>query len=244
MRKSLIVLTLLWMTAALCAQTANTAASAPAAVHAYALAELGWHAEAIRALESLHGGDGSGSALVQEQKFLEFSVQHTQACSNDNPCMAEDLLAAGRLPEALTAQKQQIKEIQAAQRAHLHKGEEHSGGNISVRLGDETDSTGGKLVALADAYDLQARIEAAMGRSGQALKSLDAAEKALPAGEKTAPRAAGYAYHRALILAEDHKFADAVKACDASMSTDPTDTVLGARRRQECAAITALASAL
>ena len=240
MRERLIVLALLWMATGLCAQSANDAIK-PATVHAYALAELGWHAEAVKALQNLHGESGSGAALVEEQKLLEFSGQHTQTCSDESPCMAEDLLAVGRLPEALTAQKQQIKEIQQAQRANLRKGDERSGGNMTVQLGNETDSTGGRLVALADAYDLQARIEAAMGRTGLALKSLNAAEKALPSTAKTVPRAAGYAYHRALILAEDLKFAEAAKACDASMRLDADSVVLGSWRQLGCKAIAELA---
>ncbi len=234
--------------ASLTAQPPTESPSLPsAAVHAYAIAELGRHAEALQALENLHGAGNSAAALVQEQQSYDFSLSHTQTCSTDKPsmaklCIAEDLLAVGRLPEALAAQKQQLQQIQAAQKANLRKGVDRNSASAAEGLADETDSTGGKLVALADAYDLAARIEAAMGRTAPALKSLDAAEKALPPGEKTRPRAAGYAYHRALILAESGKYPAAAKACSASITLDAGSAALGPRRNQLCEAITASAS--
>jgi hypothetical protein len=223
---------------------AQQIAGSPEEIHAYALAELGWHSEAIKLLEAVHGKDGAatvGALLTEEQRAYRFSQEHTRECSPEMPCMAEDLLAVGRLSEALAAQKQQIKEVRAKQSEHQRKGEEREGGHMTVKLADETDSTGGKLAELADAYDLEARIEAALGQAKPALHSLDAAEKALPEGKKMAPRAAGYAYHRALILAEDHNYAAAAKACDASMSLDAGSAALGVRREQECQAIAAAA---
>jgi len=170
-------------------------------------------------------------------------MQFTRDCARDKACMAEDFLAIGKFPEALSWQKQWIRSIRDEQKTNLRKGEQQSGGNLTVRLGDETDSTGGRSVALADAYDLQARIEAAMGQVSPALKDLDAAIKALPANPKTVSRQAGYAYHRALILTENRQFANAAKACRESLGIDGTSVTLGERRQLECEAIKALASA-
>ncbi len=211
--------------------------------HAYALAELGRHAEAAEAFGQLGGRDADEGALGLERSASDHALQFTQDCTKDKSCVAEDFLAIGKFPEALAWQKQQIRSIRDEQKTNLRKGEERSGGNLTVKLADETDSTGGRLVALADAYDLQARIEAAMNQLKPALKDLDAAIKALPESPKNAPRLAGYAYHRALILAENRQFAGAAKACRDSLSIDNTTLTLGQRRQSECNTIDALASA-
>lgn len=224
-------------------QTANAHAPAYPLFHAYALAELGRHAEAAQAFDQLHGQDADEGALGLERSASDHALQFTQDCAKDKSCVAEDFLAIGKFSEALTWQKQRIRSIRDEQKANLRKGEERSGGNLIVKLADETDSTGGRLVALADAYDLQARIEAAMGQLKPALKDLDAAIKALPESPKNTPRQAGYAYHRALILAENRQFAGAAKACRDSLSIDSTTLTLGERRQSECNAIDALAFA-
>ena len=210
-------------------------------VHAYALAELGRHAEAVKAFEDLQALDGSEAvqgALLRERSAVERALKYTQECAKDKSCEAEDFLAVGKTTEALAWQKQALKTIRDAQNVHVRKGEEVDGGGITVRTGDETDSTGGRSVQMADALDLRARIEVAMGQTGAALKDLDAAVRALPEGAKSAPRWAGYDYHRALILAEGRQYA---KAAAASLRMDGSTAVLGERRALECAAIETLA---
>lgn len=248
-RCHLLILSLGCATACLHAQPATSAhASVNPLFHAYALAELGRHTEAAQALGQLHaqgvqGQDADEGALGLERSASDHALQFTQDCAKEKSCVAEDFLAIGKFPEALTWQKQWIRSIRDEQKTNLRKGEERSGGNLTVKLADETDSTGGRLVTLADAYDLQARIEAAMGQLTPALKDLDAAIKALPAGPRTAPRQAGYTYHRALILAENGQFAGAAKACRDSLSIDRTALTLGERRQSECNTIEVLASA-
>jgi len=211
-------------------------------IHAYGLAELGRHGDAVAAFEQIHGPDEDGAALSQERSAYDRAMQFTQDCNKDQPCMADDLLAIGKFSDALHWQKQLIKSIHDGQKTNLRKGEERSGGNLTIGLGDETDSTSGKSVSLADAYDLQARIEAAMGQLGPALKDLDAAVKALPSNPKSVPREAGYHYHRALILAENRQLPAAVKACQESLRLDGTTAALGDRRQKQCDAIEALAA--
>ena len=213
-------------------------------VHAYALAELGRHAEAVKAFEDLQARDGAEAvqgALLRERSAVERAVKYTQACGKDRSCEAEDFLAVGKPAEALGWQKQALKAIRDAQNVHVRKGEEVDGGGITVRTGDETDSTGGRSAQMADALDLRARIEAAMGQTGAALKDLDAAVKALPESAKSAAREAGYDYHRALILAEGRQYAKAAVACGESLRIDGSAAVLGERRALECAAIETLA---
>jgi len=239
-----IVLQLGCVAASLCAQPANSKSSPDIqAFHAYALAELGRHGDAAAAFERIHGPDEDGAALGLERSAYERALQYTQDCAKDKSCMAEDFLAIGKYPEALSWQKQQINSIRDEQKTNLRKGDTTDGTGITMQAGDEIDSTGGKSVALADAYDLQARIEAAMGQLAPALRDLDSAFKTLPANPKTVPRQAGYAYHRALILAEDRQFANAAKACRESLSLDGSDTTLGERRQSQCTAIEAMASA-
>jgi tetratricopeptide (TPR) repeat protein len=213
-------------------------------VHAYALAELGRHAEAVKAFEDLQPLDGSEAvqaALLRERSVVERALKYTQECAKEKSCEAEDFLAVGKPAEALGWQKQAVRAIRDAQNVHLRKGEELDGGGMTVQTGDERDSTGGRSAQMADALDLRARIEAAMGQTGAALKDLDAAVKALPESTKSAPREAGYDYHRALILAEGRQYAKAAGACGESLRIDGSTAVLGERRALECAAIEALA---
>lgn len=241
MRRRLSAIVVSCMAAAACAQQAP---ETPETVHAYSLAELGRHAEAVKALTAIE----AKGVLVQEQRAYEFSLRQTQACSpeqkrsEESRCMAEDLLAVGRLPEALAAQKQRIREIETAATKNQRKASELDGAQSTARYSGDTDSTGGRSVALADAYDLRARIEAALGDTRAALRTLDAAQKALPATQKTIARAAGYAYHRALILAEAHDYGAAAKGCSESLRLDAGDQVLGALRQPQCEAIAALAT--
>ena len=85
-------------------------------VHAYAMAELGRHSEAILAFEGMHGRDADGGTLELERSAYLQASRYTEDCGKDRACMAEDLLAVGRLPDALSAQRQQIKDIRNDQK--------------------------------------------------------------------------------------------------------------------------------
>ena len=252
MRCYLPGLTCFCLAATLCAQPTGTMTPQVQILHAYTLAELGRHGDSVNAFEQarqteqqtrpIGGPNEEDAALIQERAAYTRALQYTQDCGKDNACMAEDFLAIGKFSEALSWQKRRLKSIHDGEKTHLRRGEEESGGGITVRLGDETDSTGGRSTELADAYDLQARIEAAMSHQAAALKDLDAALKALPDTKKNVPREAGYAYHRALILAENQRYTEAASACRNSLSIDSTTATLGERRPLQCAAIEKLAS--
>ena len=198
--------------------------------HAYALADMGRHAEAVAAFESIFGPDPAQHDYAQERSAVALALKYTQDCAQSKSCMADDFLAVGKAKEALDWQHRQFNSLQADQKVNVHKGE-------------QLDPGSAKSVALADAYDLDARIQAALGKLGPALRDLDSALDALPRSAKTAPREAAYDYHRALILAENHKLADAAKACRKSLEIDADTTKPGDHRGPQCLEIDALAAA-
>jgi tetratricopeptide (TPR) repeat protein len=124
--------------------------------------------------------------------------------------MASDFLAIGNTGEALRWQRQRIKSLLEAEKVNVYQGE-------------KVDPASAKSVALADAYDLNARIKAAMGKLDPALRDLDSAFDALPKNAKSATREAAYSDHRALILAESKKYAEAAKACRQSLGIEDSD---------------------
>jgi tetratricopeptide (TPR) repeat protein len=215
-------------------------------LHAYALADLGRHAEAIQALQPiLHAdkdSDLSEQVLGPEHSIYDRATQWTQSCAQDKSCVAEDFLSAGKPAEALIWQGRLIKTLHAGQQTNLHKGQEMQGGNLTVRTSSEVDSTGGKSVPLADAYDLNARIEAALGKFDPALHDLDTAIQTLPNNDKAAARKAEYDYHRALILAENQRYAEAANACRNSLNIAEGDPKLKQHRQPQCQTIDALAA--
>ncbi len=233
MRRNLVLLAVL--IPALSLQTQQPASppassATPAQVfHAYALADLGRHAEAVAAFESIFGSDPAQHDYAQERTAVNMALKYTKDCAASQSCMAEDFLAIGNAKEALHWQSKQFKSLQQDQKVNVHQGE-------------ELDPGSAKSVALADAYDLNARIQAAMGKLGSALRDLDSALDALPRTSKTAQREAAYHYHRALILAENHKLADAARACRKSLDIDANVSGPGDHRGPQCLEIDALAS--
>jgi tetratricopeptide (TPR) repeat protein len=197
--------------------------------HVYALADLGRHAEAVAAFESIYGSDPDQHDYAQERAAVNMALKYTQNCASSQSCMADDFLTIGNAKEALHWQSKQFKSLQQGEKVNVHQGE-------------ELDPGSAKSVALADAYDLNARIQAAMGKLGPALRDLDSALDTLPRSAKTAPREAAYHYHRALILAENHKLADAAKACRKSLDIDASVSGPGDHRGPQCLEIDALAS--
>ena len=198
--------------------------------HAYALADMGRHSEAVAAFELLFGSDPARHDYALERSAVALALKYTQDCASSKSCMAEDFLAVGKPQEALRWQSQQFKSLEQNQKVNVHQGE-------------QLDPGSAKSAALADAYDLNARIQAALGKLGPALRDLDSALDALPRSAKTAPREAAYDYHRALILAENHKLADAAKACRKSLEIDADTTKPGDHRGPQCLEIDALAAA-
>jgi hypothetical protein len=151
-RRYLLILQLGCMAACLYAQpTSSAQAPSGQLFHAYALAELGRHAEAIQTFEQLQGPDADNGTLGLERSASDHALQFTQDCAKDKSCVAEDFLAIGKFSEALAWQEQRIRSIRDEQKTNLRKGAERSSGNLTVKLADETDSTGGRLVSLADA---------------------------------------------------------------------------------------------
>jgi len=120
--------------------------------------------------------------------------------------------------------------------------EPSAGRKVNLRDDEELDPASAKSARLADAYDLNARIETAMGKLNPALRDLDAAVGALPKNPKAAPREATYYYHQALILADNSRFADAAKSCQRSLEVKISDSRPDQRRKLQCLEIYVLAS--
>jgi len=196
-------------------------------LHAYTLAELGRHAEAASAFEQL--GTGLDTVYQQEHHSYEVALKWTQECAAQRSCTAQDFLAVGNNKEAMHWQSQLFKNLQ-------------QDAKVNVRDGEELDPASAKSAKLADAYDLNARIEAAMGKLDSALRDLDAAVGALPKNSKAAPREATYYYHRALILAENNKFADAAKSCQRSLEVKISESRPDQHPELQCLEIYLLAS--
>jgi hypothetical protein len=196
-------------------------------LHAYTLAELGRHAEAASAFEQL--GTGLDTVYHQEHHAYEVALKWTQDCAAQRSCMAQDFLAIGNNKEAMHWQSQLFKNLQQDEKVNLPPGE-------------ELDPASAKSAMLADAYDLNARIETAMGKLNPALRDLDAALGALPKNPKAAPREATYYYHQALILAENSRFVDAAKSCQRSLGVKISGSRPDEHRKLQCLEIYVLAS--
>lgn len=188
-------------------------------LHAYALADLGRHAEAINAFDTIYSSDFDKHDHDQERSAYDLAIKWTQGCAESQSCMADDFLAIGKPRDALRWQSQLFKTLRQGQ-------------TVNLRQSEKLDPASARTTALADAYDLNARIQAAMGRLAPALRDLDSAINALPKNPETAPREATYYYHRALILAENRRFADAAKACRDSFAI--AGSVPGERREPQC----------
>jgi tetratricopeptide (TPR) repeat protein len=176
-------------------------------LHGFSLAELGRHADALKALEPILGPGIARRIYEQERFAYDAAVQATQDCPTEQNCAAAEFLAIGNTKEASLLQNQVFKSIEleaTENRKHNYK----------------VDPVSARTVALAEDYDLRARILAAQGKLSQALFNLDLAYDALPSNAKAAARKAIYAYHRALILAEAKKYAKAAKACRESLGID------------------------
>ena len=152
--------------------------------------------------EALSGSQDANILTIFSQSSLIFCLAFT-AFSRGVSETFVDFLAIGKNKEALHWQNQLFKNFR-------------QGEKVNLRQGEELDPASAKSVVLADAYDLNARIEAAMGQLGSALRDLDSAVDALPKNSKAAPREAAYYYHRALIFAVNLKFNEAAKACRKS----------------------------
>jgi hypothetical protein len=198
-------------------------------LHAYALAELGRHSDAIKALKPILGPGIDRRIYEQERFAYDAAVKATQDCAAEQICMASDFLAIGNTKEASRWQSQVFKSIDAEAEANRKR---------SYKL----DAASAKTVALAEDYDLQARILAAEGKLNSALLELDSAYDALPLNAKCASRKAIYAYHRALILAEDKKYAKAAKACRESLGIDANANLQEQLDQPQCVEIDVLAS--
>jgi tetratricopeptide (TPR) repeat protein len=197
-------------------------------LHSYILAELGRHADAIKALEPILG-PGTDKRIYQQERFAyDAAVKATQDCAAEQICEASDFLAIGNAREALRLQNRTFKNIESEAEANRQRGY-------------KLDPASAKSVALADDYDLDARILAAEGKLGSALSALDSAFDALPLNAKAAPRKAIYSYHQALILAEDKKYGKAAKACRESLGIDASAS-LQELDQPQCAEIDVLAS--
>jgi len=143
--------------------------------------------------------------------------------------MASDFLAIGNTGAALRWQRQRIESLLEAEKENVHQGE-------------KLDPASEKSLALADAYDLNARIKAAMGKLEPALRDLDSAFDALPKNAKSAAREATYSDHRALMLAESKKYAEAAKACRQSLGIEDSNSGQEDLRGPLCLEIYVLAS--
>jgi tetratricopeptide (TPR) repeat protein len=197
-------------------------------LHAYSLAELGRHAEALDAWKPILGPEIDRRIYDHERFAYDAAVKETQDCAAQQLCMASDFLAIGNTKEASRWQSKTFKSVDTEAEANRQRGY-------------KLDPAGAKSVALADDYDLNARILAAKGKLDSALSSLDTASDALPSNAKAMTRKAMYAYHRALILAENKKYAKAAKACQESLSVDGA-TFQDELDRPQCVEIEVLAS--
>jgi tetratricopeptide (TPR) repeat protein len=198
-------------------------------LHAYALAALGRHADAINAWKPILGPEIDRQIYDQERFAYDAAVRGTQDCAAEQLCMASDFLAIGNAKEASRWQSRMFRSIEAEAGANRQRGY-------------KLDPASAKSVALADDYDLDARILAAEGKLDSALLSLDKAFDALPLNAKAMTRKAIYAYHRALILAEYKKYAKAAKACQESLSVDASDSLQEELGQPQCVEIDLLAS--
>jgi tetratricopeptide (TPR) repeat protein len=198
-------------------------------LHAYALAEVGRHADAVSALKPILGPGASQQTYDRERDAYDTALKWTQDCALQQSCMASDFLAIGNTAAALRWQRQRIESLLEAEKENVHQGE-------------KLDPASAKSLALADAYDLNARIKAAMGKLEPALRDLDSAFDALPRNAKSATREATYSDHRALMLAESKKYAEAAKACRQSLSIENSNRDQGDLRGPLCLEIYVLAS--
>jgi len=198
-------------------------------LHAYSLAELGRHADAIQALEPILGPVIDRRVYEQERFADDAAVKATRDCATEQICTASGFLAIGNLKEAALLQHQVFKGIEAEAEANRKRGY-------------KLDADSARTVDLAEDYDLHARILAAEGKLSSALLDLDSAYDALPSTAKAAPRKAVYAYHRALILAEGKQYAKAAKACRESLGIDASANLQEQLDQPQCIEIDLLAS--
>jgi len=198
-------------------------------LHAYSLAELGRHADAIKAWEPILGPGIDRRIYDQERFAYDAALKATQDCAAEQICMATDFLAIGNTKEASRWQHQVFKGIDAEAEANRKRGY-------------KVDPISARTAGLADDYDLQARILSAEGKLNSALLELDSAYDALPLNAKGASRKAVYAYHRALILAEGKKYAKAAKACRESLGIDASANLQEQLDQPQCIEIDLLAS--
>jgi hypothetical protein len=175
-------------------------------LHAYALAEVGRHADAVSALKPILGPGASQQTYDRERDAYDTALKWTQDCALQQSCMASDFLAIGNTAAALRWQRQRIESLLEAEKENVHQGE-------------KLDPASAKSLALADAYDLNARIKAA-----------------------SATREATYSDHRALMLAESKKYAEAAKACRQSLGMEDSNRDQGDLRGPLCLEIYVLAS--
>jgi tetratricopeptide (TPR) repeat protein len=198
-------------------------------LHAYALAELGRHAEAIKAFEPILAPGIDRRIFDQERFAYDAAAKATKDCAAEQTCTASDFLAIGNTKEAALLQHQVFKSIE--DEAELNR-----------RRGYKLDPASAKSVALAEEYDLQARTLSAEGKLNSALLELDSAFDALPATAKAASRKAIYSYHRALILAEGKQYVKAAKACRESLGIDASASLQEQLDQPQCIEIDVLAS--
>jgi tetratricopeptide (TPR) repeat protein len=198
-------------------------------LHAYALAELGRHAEAIKAFEPILAPEIDRRIYDQERFAYDAAMKATQDCTAEQTCTASDFLAIGNTKEAALLQHQVFKSIE--DEAELNR-----------KRGYKLDPISAKTIALAEEYDLHARILSAEGKLNSALLELDSAFDALPLNTKGTPRKAIYFYHRALILAEGKKYAQAAKACRESLGIDASANLQEQLDQPQCAEIGVLTS--
>ena len=198
-------------------------------LHAYSLAELGRDADAIKAFEPILGPGIDRRIYDQERFAYDAAVKATQDCAAEQICMASDFFAIGNIKEAALLQHQVFKGIEAE-------------AEVNRKRAYKLDPISARTVGVAEDYDLQARILAAEGKLNSALLELDSAYDALPLNAKGASRKAIYAYHRALMLAEDKKYAKAAKACRESLGMDASASLQEQLDQPQCIEIDLLAS--
>jgi tetratricopeptide (TPR) repeat protein len=198
-------------------------------LHAYSLAELGRHADAIKALEPILGPGIDRHIYEQERLTYDAALKATLDCAAEQICMASDFFAIGNIKEAALLQHQVFKGIEAEAEANRKRGY-------------KLDPISARTAGLADDYDLQARILAAEGKLNSALLELDSTYGAVPLNAKGTALKAAYAYHRALILAEGKQYAKAAKACRESLGIDATANLQEQLDQPQCIEIGFLAS--
>ena len=196
---------------------------------AYALGELGRHADAIKAWEAMPGQEIDERVYDQERFAYAAALKATKDCAVEKLCSASDFLAIGNAKEASRWQNQIFRKIDSEAEANRLRGY-------------KVDPDSAKSVTLAEEHDLNARILAAEGKLNSALLALDSAVGALPADDRATARKATYSYHRALILAEDGKYARAASACRESLGLDAGATLQERFDQPQCVEIDALVS--